>query len=110
MNLNDLKKDGAFVDDRLEDKEITWNDKTFTVKVKKLSFGATESIFGVDQSTLSEHKSQSAQVIIDCVRLGNKGDEVLTYKQAYSLDPKLATEFLKAIYEVNGLAESLKNA
>lgn len=105
MDLNQLMEAGGFVSDSLVVKEVTWvrkdaegNDDslTFEVRVKRQPFGALERI-----ATMDENKSKAAQIISDCVRLGEDGKEIISYDRAFNLHPGLAAALLTAVNEVN---------
>lgn len=109
MRLKELKARGAFVDRAPVAKELTWVRKdadgkeltdTFTVFVIRQSFGTIERSMLPDPS--APDRSTAARFIAECIRLGDDASEALTYEDAYSLDPSLATLFVKAINEVNG--------
>lgn len=110
MNLDDLKAKGGFVPLAPVAKEVTWTRKneageeiidTFTVYIKRHSFGAIESIWAGDGD-----RSKSAAYISQSVKLGLAGKESLTYEDAYQLDPGLATVLITAINEVNGTGKA----
>lgn len=101
MKLSDLK--GAVVSSELVEKEIVWTrdvdgeevTDTFTVFVKRPSFGDVERIF-----VGGDDKSRSAAMIAACIRMGDQGEEALTYDQAYQLTPSLAKLLSDAVREV----------
>ena len=106
MNLADLKAKGAFVPMAPVAKEVTWKhfdatgaevEDKFTVYVKRQSFGAIESIWAS-----SKDRSQSATYLSQSIRLGEKGKDVMTYDDAFQLDPGLAAVLIAAVNEVNG--------
>lgn len=68
------------------------------VFVKKVSFYDFEKIY-VNPS--NEFDSQSAALIAACIRLGEKGDEMLPYDVACQLHPSLGISLVTAINEVN---------
>lgn len=72
-------------------KEIT--DK-FKVHVRKISYTEMQKIFGKDAPA---NKDLAANAISQCIRLGDAGDEALTYEQALSLDPGLTRAFMAVI-------------
>lgn len=107
MNLQDLIAKGGFVDAAPIKKEVEWTrpgpdgvevTDTFTIFVKKQSFGSIEVIYGneTDKSKMSKYISES-------VRLGDEGQDAIPYDQAMLLDPGLGAVFIKAVNEVNGL-------
>lgn len=106
MNLAELKARGGFVALAPVAKEVSWTHKDengeevtdkFTIFVKRQSFGAIESIWAS-----GEDRSKSANYISQSVRLGDKGKDVMSYDDAFQLDPSLAGVLIAAINEVNG--------
>lgn len=108
MDLNQLKEKGGIVEAGLVKKEITWtryNDEDkkvtdkFDVFIRRLGFGLMERVMTADPS--DPDRSISASLISEAIRLGENGEEVMTYVDAYQLQPTLAACFTKAIKEVN---------
>lgn len=106
MNLSELKAKGGIVASAPVPREVTWTRKndageevtdTFTVFIKRQSFGSIETIWAG-----AEDRSKSATYISQSLRLGDKGKEQMSYDEAFQLDPSLATVFITAINEVNG--------
>lgn len=101
MKLSDLK--GAVVSGELVKKHLEWTrdvdgeevTDTFDIFVKRPSFGDVERIF-----VGGDDKSRSAAMISACVRMGDNGEELITYDQAYQLAPSLAALFSEAIKDV----------
>ena len=108
MKLEEFKSAGGFVPRDLVSKKITWDrkegDLVFDVFVKRHSFGMIEQILGDGDDT----RSRSAHYIAESIRFGDKGDEKMTYEQAFDLDPKVAGLFVAAINEVNGVSAAPK--
>jgi len=107
MNLNDLKNAGAFVGAGLTKVSISWergpeDTLSFEVHVAPLSFGEVERILREE----SEGKSRVANLISSAIRLGETGQERLTYMDAYNLEPGLAKAFAKAVGEANELGKA----
>ena len=109
MNLAELKAKGGFVALAPVKREVTWIRKTdagedeelkFTVYVKKHSFGTIEQIWSGEKD-----RSKSAAYIAASIRLGEKGQESMSYDEAYQLDTGLATVLIAAINEVNGTGD-----
>lgn len=98
MNLKELRAQGAFISGAPVVKSVTWNDTTFDVHIKRLSFGDYERLFTDDP----EERSRSARLLSDCVLLGDGGKDALSYKDAYRLEPSLARVLIDAVNEVNG--------
>lgn len=110
MKLADLKSSGAFVPLAPVATELTWkrkdaDDLTFTVFIKKHSFGTIEKIWG----DKDDERSKSAALIAHSVLLGDDGKEKMSYEDAFQLDPGLAGVFIEAINQANGLTEKEKN-
>lgn len=115
MKLDELKARGGLVDTVLERKEVTWMRKDaqgdveeikFDIFVKRNSFGIIDQIM----QSQRDDRSRSATLIAAGVRLGENGEEELTYQDAYALEPALATAMLSAFLEVNKLGkEPAKN-
>lgn len=113
MKLSELKKAGGIVSDELVKKNIKWTRKIdeveetldFDVFIKRSRYGAIERI----QKNDDEARSRISEIISQSIFLGEKGQEVLTYEDAYNLAPTLATAFIIAIHEVNGTSSNPKN-
>lgn len=114
MNLEQLKGAGAFVGPELTVKTITWthpdeNGKevtdTFDVRIRRLPYGDIERLLVTGFK--EPDRSQTAQMISEAVRLGEDGEEVIPYIEAYRLDPALARALAAAVGEVNGTGEKL---
>ncbi|KAF0804932.1 hypothetical protein A6D6_02696 [Alcanivorax xiamenensis] len=102
MNLNELKQAGGFASDQLVKRQITWKKSpedtvTFEVHIAKPSYGEMERIMG------EEGRSKGAAMIALCVRLGEHGDEPISYDQAYDMLPSLVDALTKVVIEVNGI-------
>lgn len=107
MNLNELRAAGGFIESALVRKEITWTrvpagrkkavSDTFQVFVRRNSFGAVERLFSAE----GDQQSRNARYLAECIRLGETGEESLTYEQAYDLDPALGFLLLQAVGEAN---------
>lgn len=103
MDLKQLKAKGGIVSSALVPKEVTWkhtdeegeHEDTFTIHVRKASFGTMEKLF-----VGNDDQSKSAALISQSV-LFDGGKEQISYEDAYQLDPSLAAVFMKAVNEVN---------
>lgn len=111
MNVAELKAKGGFVPLAPVKRDVVWTRKTesgeteelkFSVFIKKHSFGTIEQIWSGDD----DKRSKSAAYIAQSIRLGDKGQEALTYEDAYQLDTGLATVLIAAINEVNGTGDA----
>lgn len=101
MKLSDLQAMGGFVDAEPVKKEVSWklsgDGHKATVFVVRQPFGKVEAaLAGADKD-----RSQGAQLISMCIRLGEDAQEQLTYEQAYNLHPAVAWAFVGVINEVN---------
>lgn len=104
MNFKELQKAGAFVSTQAVKKTITWTRKvdgkeqtdTFDIYIKRMSAGSAEKLF----SNVA-NKSMTALTISEYIRASETGNEpVMTYDQAYQLDPTFAHVLIDAINEV----------
>lgn len=106
MKLDELRARGGLIDPTLVKKDVTWKktdadgnteDVSFSVFVRKNSFG----LLDLANQQAREGKSRSATVIAHGIRLGDKGEEELTYEDAYNLEPSLSVVLFQAFMEVN---------
>lgn len=99
MKLEDLKSNGGLVASELVKRTGEWRGEEIEFFVRTLSFGDIDRVYnGADLDA-----SQAAELISKAVRLGDSGEEALTYEQAYSLDAALATVFAEHVMQVNGV-------
>jgi hypothetical protein len=104
-NLSDLKQLGAFVPDELVKKEIKFSleeggeELSAIIHVRRLSIGLHEAIWN---DTPGSSASKTSRLLAEAIRLGENGEERLTYDQAFSLHPRVALAMSTAITEVNG--------
>lgn len=113
MNLDELISKGAFVPAAPIPTEVTWTrldadgkeiSDTFTVHIKRRSYGVMERVFKADPE--NPDRSINAQFISESVLFGDGGVEQMSYEQAFQLDPSLATVLMKAVREVNGIGRT----
>lgn len=107
MDLNKLRELGGIIPQTPVIKQVTWTppaidgvaqeEVTFTVRVKKLSFGLVERLLA-DR----ENRSNMASIISGSIILGDEGTESLTYDDAFQLETGLANSLITAISDVNG--------
>lgn len=109
MKLAELEARGGLVDASLVKKSITWKKidedgkedaLTFDIYVRKNSFGIIDA-----QLRATDDKSKTAILISNGIRLGENGDEAISYEKAYQLDPALAYAMVQAFMEVNQLGK-----
>ena len=102
MKLSELKAAGGFVSPEPVKTHVKWQrgeDVTeFDIHVRRLSFGEFERIY-VDPK--DKERSRTAALISASVLLGEKADEPITYKDAFQLEPTLASALVAAITEVS---------
>jgi len=108
MNLKQLKARGGIVDGQPVKKEVSWKHldaesgqevtDSFTLHIRRQSFGVIERLFAQDQT----EQSRNASYLAACVSLGDDGTEALGYDDAYNLEPSLGFLILNAVNEVNG--------
>ena len=101
MDLKELQAQGGFVDDKPVKEPVTWvrgdGEKiSFDVHIVRQPFGVVDEVLKT-----ADGRSQSAQMISNCIRLGKDGQGRLTYEQAFGLDPSLAFCLIAAINRVN---------
>jgi len=113
MNLDQLKQRGGVVPSAPIPHEVTWShttpegeqvDDTFTIHVRRRSYGEVERGLVVDGD--DPEKSRGAALISQCVFFGEGGVESISYTDAYQLDPSLAAVLMKAIKDVNGFGRT----
>ncbi len=101
MNIADLEKLGAFVSPTMDKIPVEWKHNVdgeeridnFDIHIKKLSFGAFDRIYAIS----NKDKSTTALLISESIRLGDKGEQALSYEDAERLDPSLAFAINDAI-------------
>ena len=116
MDIETLRQLGGIVSPTPVEREVTWQPRdeegsprgepvTFTVRIRRLSAGMSERLWVRDDAgksngdaTKADRSSQAALLAASLYL----GDRLFTYEEAYQLDPKLATEFIKRVNEVNG--------
>lgn len=118
MDLKALEAAGGYVPPEPVAKEIEWThfDKEkgenvtdkFIVHVRRQSFGDTEQLFAKPPEG-EEYHALAATYISKSLLFGEGKNEVMSYEQAYRLDPVLGRLFVKAINEVNTELRKAKN-
>ena len=110
MDLNQLREKGGFVSLTPVSQEVSWTrpspegedvTDTFTVRIKKFSAGAIERLWA--DSGKAKDQSSSAYLISKAVFLGDEGEQMLGYDDAFQLDPTLAEALIETIDKVNPL-------
>lgn len=113
MDLEQLKKLGAFVPSEPIKRSVTWTrmvdgeekSDAFDVYVRKRSFGDVEKLLGAD----NDERSKSARFLSECILLGEGNKRTpMTYEQAYQLEISLARVLIDAVNEVNGTIAAVK--
>lgn len=108
MDLKKLRDMGGIVPSAPVKTEVSWTHvaeggevtDTFTVHIKKHSFGTIERLFAVDGA--DPERSRAAVLISESVMLGDDGSERISYEDAFQLDAGLAKVLMDAISAVNG--------
>jgi Phage tail assembly chaperone, TAC len=118
MDLRQLEEQGAFVPSAPIEKTVSWTrvpngateekTDTFSVLVKKLSFGAIEQLLSPDNKQ-SERAKMSAFIAATIV-LGDDGKQAFPFAKAFQLDPGFANVLMGAINEVNGTGQPAAKA
>jgi hypothetical protein len=102
MKLAELKAAGGFVSGEPVKTPVRWERGEevieFSVHVRRLSFGEYERLY-IDPK--DKERSRTAGLIAASILLGEKGDEPMTYKDAFQLDTSLAQALIAAIREVS---------
>jgi hypothetical protein len=91
MKLADLQKAGAFVSTEAVEAPVEWEGHTFTVNVRKVSFGDYESLI-----RMGDDDSQSAKLLSKTVYLPDQ-KRFMTYEEAYQLKASFAAALMKAV-------------
>ena len=110
MDIETLRELGGIVSPTPVDRDVTWQPRnedgsprgepgTFTVRIKKLSAGLSERLWVKDDDPAKADRSTQAALLAESMFLGER---LITYEEAYQLEPTLATEFAKAVNAVNG--------
>lgn len=106
MKLDELRARGGLIDPTLVKKNVLWNKVdedgeidavNFDVFVRKNSFG----LLDLANQEARNGRSRSATVIANGIRLGENGEEEMTYEDAYNLEPSLSVVLFNAFMEVN---------
>lgn len=109
MNLQELRERGGIVPSAPVKHEVSWTHTdqdgqevtdTFTVHVRRHSFGTIERLFAVDLK--DPERSRAALFISESILLGEDGSEHISYEDAFQLDAGLAKVLMDAISTVNG--------
>ena len=104
MDIDRLRKLGAFVADRPVKRSVVWTRFTdegdkeelaFDVWVIKPSFGQIEDVVAQSAGSVSVRSA----LIASCIRLGEDGKGQFTLEEVRALDPGLATALSNAITE-----------
>ena len=95
MNIEQLRTLGAFVSTEPAKASVTWNEHTFDVHIRRLSFA--------DVERLIQSGNSSVNLIASTILLGDDLTPI-TVEQAEQLDVSLAAKLLEAINTVNGSA------
>lgn len=107
MNLQDLIKSGALIDEGVTQRSVTWEGHSFTVLVKnEMSAGDFEYIFGIGQRKEKgiddNDEAHMARRVHRLVRIGEKGADLVPYDQAVRMKLSLLLAICAAINEVHG--------
>lgn len=98
-SIDDLVKLGGIVSAEPVERTVEWDGNTFTVLVKRISYGMVERVLIKPDD---DEQSRNAALISGSILL-NGGTESLTYEQAFQLKPSLAFALVDAIRSVNGM-------
>lgn len=112
MNLQQLQDKGGFVKKDLIKTAVEWAHEdpvsgemvtdTFDIFVKPASFG------DVKRAISDNDKEMQCHLLAACVRLGEEGEEELTYEQAYQLETSLGLALIEAVNKAIGFGADQK--
>lgn len=91
MNISNIKSLGGIVGNEPVPAQIEWKGQTFDVLVKRLSYGAIETLHKAGSQAFN------TRLIAECVLFS---DGQLSFDDAFKLDPALANELYAAIMRV----------
>lgn len=123
MDITELRKLGGVTPEEPELVEVVWDDRLklpdsegrvygdpewvptygdgkvhkFNARVKQICFGDIERLRRNPVDPENPDRSTNAVLISESVLLGEKGDERMSYEDAFKLKPSLAQAFLEAI-------------
>jgi len=119
MNIEQLTALGGVISAAAVPEEITWirEDESgglltdsFLIHVKQLAYGDIEQFRNAQANKKDLSRSYAAHLISLGVRLGENGEEQLTYEQAYQLHPTLAGAMLAKVITHNPALRRKKKA
>lgn len=93
MDFKDLAKLGAFITTETVEVPVEWEGHSMQAHFRRLSFGDYEAL-----SAVPEGRSHSATIISKTLFLPDVA-RLMTYEEAYQLDPKFAQALVKAMTE-----------
>ncbi len=109
MNLKNLREVGAFIDEGVTKKTVTWNKHQFDVLVKnEMSAADFEFLYNVGavNANGSDH-AFAARRVHRLIRVDG-GAEVVTYDEALLMKPSLLVALCQVINEVQDKPEETK--
>ncbi|MAS10300.1 phage tail assembly chaperone family protein, TAC [Salinisphaera sp.] len=104
-SIREITESGGIISADLVKRSGTWRhggeEHEVEFYVRRLAFGDIDRVYNRD----NPDASQSAELISMAIRLGDDGDEALTYEQAYQLNAGLAMLFSDHVMSVNGVGD-----
>lgn len=104
-SLKDLKAMGASVPDELVKVQIKFkldkdgDEYEADIHIRRMSIGNYEAIY---LNVEPDQQSQTARLLSEAVRLGEHGEERISYAEAYQFHPRLAAAMMKEVSRLNG--------
>lgn len=113
MDLKQLIEHGAFINEGVTKKSVTWEGHTFDVLIKnEMSSADMEFVYGVGtrRADVNEHdESYAARRVHRFVRIGDKGQDAVPYEDAVRMKSALLIAICQKINEVHGKDAEPKN-
>ncbi|CAI09242.1 phage tail assembly chaperone family protein, TAC [Aromatoleum aromaticum] len=88
MNIYTIKSQGGIVNNEPVPAQIEWKEQTFEVQIKRLSYGAIETLHKAGSQAFN------TRLIAECVLFS---DGQLSFDDAFKLDPALANALYAAV-------------
>lgn len=109
MNLAELRKKAIIASKNiLVKRPVTWvhvDDKgeevedTFDIYIRRISTAEAAKLGGTE----NEGKNFTMLMVSECVRLGDKGEEKISYEECHAMDASLINVLFPEVMEVTGL-------
>lgn len=114
MRLTELIAAGAFIDEGVTKREVTWEGHTFDVWIKnEMSAADWEFVYGgthLNKNVDVNDQAFSPRRIHRFVRLGDQGQDVVSYEDAVRMRTSLVLAICEAINAVHGEVTAKKKS